>query len=117
MAPTECRIAAEEAIVSLHDVDGHRASIDIALAAAFPESGSGAQRVRNAAAVALQHAQDELAEITTDPWPRRGAGELPAPRTELLDEGTALRLLYGSLTDPVLELQPLRIGEVLKSSG
>lgn len=79
----------------------------------FLDSGSGADRVRHAAAIALELAQDEFAEITTDPWPRKGAGVLPTPRAEFISDGTAVRLLYGELENPLLELDPLQVSEIL----
>ena len=104
-------------MIWLRAADGSGAGIDVASAASFPESGSGAERVRNAAVTALRQAQDELAEITTDPWPREGAGQLPAPRAEFVLDGAAVRLLYGDLADPVLELEPMQVSEVLSKSS
>ena len=60
---------------------------------------------------------EELAEITTDPWPRKGGGQLPAPRAELVSDGTAVRPLYGDLADTVLELEPMQVSEVLSKSS
>jgi hypothetical protein len=117
VVPLACHVAVEEAMIWLRDAEGHGAGIDVAFAASFPESGSGAERVRHAAATALQQAQDELAEITTDPWPHKGAGQLPAPRADLILDGAAVRLLYGDLADPVLELEPLQVSEVLSKSS
>jgi hypothetical protein len=65
----------------------------------------------------LQHAQDELAEITTDPWPRKGCRPAPGPRAEFVLDGGAVRLLYGDLADPVLELEPMQVSEVLSKSS
>jgi hypothetical protein len=115
--PAACLITVEGAMIWLRAADGTGAGIDVASAASFPESGSGAERVRRAAATTLEQAQDELAEITTDPWPRKGAGQLPAPRTELVLDGAAVRLLYGDLADPVLEFEPMQVSEVLSKSG
>lgn len=117
VVPSVCHIVVEGAMIWLRDAHGHGAGIDIASAASFPESGSSADRVRSAAAVVLEQAQDELAEVTTDPWPRQGAGELPTPRAEFTSDGAAVRLLYGELEDPVLELEPLSISEVLSTSS
>lgn len=117
VVPAVCHVAVERAMIWLRDPQGHGAGIDVAFAASFPESGSAADRVRHAAAIALEKAQDELAEITTDPWPRKGAGELPTPRAEFVSDGTAVRLLYGELEDSVLELDPLEVSEVLRKSS
>jgi hypothetical protein len=117
VAPSVCRVVVEKAMIWLRDADGHGAGIDIAFAASFPDSGSGAERVRSAAGTALQQAQDELAITTTDPWPRRGSGELPAPRAELTSDGATVRLLYGDPADPVLELEPIHLSEVLARSS
>jgi hypothetical protein len=56
---------------------------------------------------ALSHAQDMVAEWTTDPWPAkarrpRGATSLPTPEVLRVDGG--FRLFFGSPDDPVLEL-------------
>jgi hypothetical protein len=117
VVPSACHVVVEGAMIWLRDADGHGAGIDVAFAASFPESGPGAERIRHAAETALQQAQDELAEITTDPWPRKGAGQLPAPRTEFALDGKAVRLLYGDLADPVLELEPIQVSEVLSKSS
>jgi hypothetical protein len=115
VAPSACRLTVDGARIWLRDARGAGGGIDVAFAASLPESGSGAERVRHAAAIALQQAQDQLAELTTDPWPCKGPGHLPVPRAELILEGTAVRLLYGDLADPVLELEPLQVSEVLSS--
>ena len=117
VVPAACHVTVEAAMIWLRAADGSGAGIDVASAASFPESGSGAERVRNAAVTALRQAQDELAEITTDPWPREGAGQLPAPRAEFVLDGAAVRLLYGDLADPVLELEPMQVSEVLSKSS
>jgi hypothetical protein len=113
VVPAACHVTAEGAMIWLRAADGTGAGTDVASAASFPESGSDAERVRQAAATTLRQAQDELAEITTDPWPRKGSGQLPDPRAELISDDTAVRLLYGDLADPVLELEPMQVSEVL----
>ncbi len=118
VVPSVCHVAVEGAMIWLRDADGCGAGIDVAFAASFPDFGSGADRVRSAAVTALAQAQDELTMITTDPWPRKGSAELPTPRAELTSDGAVVRLLYGDLADPALELEPLQVSEVLsKSSG
>ena len=117
VVPSVCSVVVEGATIWLRDAEGHGAGIDIAFAASFPDSGSGAERVRSAAGTALQQAQDELARTTTDPWPRHGSGELPAPTAELTSDGAAVRLLYGDPMDPVLELEPIQVSEVLAESS
>lgn len=117
VVPSACRVVVEGAMIWLRDANGHGAGIDIASAASFPDSGSGAERVRSAACTALQQVQVELAMTTTDPWPRHRSGALPAPRAQLTSDGAAVRLLYGDPTNPVLELEPIRISEVLAKSS
>ncbi len=117
VVPSVCHVVVEGAMIWLRDAEGHGAGIDIAFATSLPDSGSGAERVRSAAGTALQQAQDELAMTTTDPWPRRGSGELPEPRAELTSDGSAVRLLYGDPVDPVLELEPIQVSEVLAESS
>ena len=79
VVPPPVQVVAERAIVFLGDGDGRGLGIDIAFHASFPDGGSGADRVRAAAASALERAQDGLTMVTTEPWPLRGGGELPTP--------------------------------------
>jgi hypothetical protein len=113
VVPSPVRAVCSAGTVFLRDADGHGPGIDIAFHASFPEAGSGADRVCAAAAAALQSVQDELTMLTTDPWPLRDHGELPAPHAELMPGATSVRLFYGDPMDPVLELEPLRVREVL----
>ncbi len=111
-----CHVTVERAMIFVRDADGHGAGIDVAFHASFPEAGPGGERVRGAAVSALAGAQDELTMITTDPWPGRGSSELPAPHAEFMSDGARVRLFYGSPADPVLELEPLRVSEVLSGA-
>jgi hypothetical protein len=81
--------------------------------ASSAQNGSGADRVRAAAASALRNAQDDLTVVTTDPWPQHGPGQLPDPHAEITRDGETVRLFYGDSAHPVLELEPLRIADVL----
>jgi hypothetical protein len=74
-----------------------------------------ADRVQAAAASALRNAQDDLTMVTTDPWPQHGPGELPDPHAEITPDGETVRLFYGDSANPVLELEPLRIADVLST--
>lgn len=117
VVPSTIRVVAERAIVFLSDADGHGIGIDIAVRASFPEAGSGASRVRAAAASALEAAQDELTMVTTEPWPLRGRGELPTPNAEFTADGDTVRLFYGDPAAPILELEPLRVVDILADAG
>jgi hypothetical protein len=61
----------------------------------------------------LDSAQDEIAELTTEPWPRRGSGTLPEPHAQLSQDRATVRLFHGSAADPVLALPALPITDVL----
>jgi len=117
VVPSPVRVVADRATVFLGDADGHGIGIDIAFHASFPDGGSSADRVRSAAASALERAQDELTMVTTEPWPLRGRGELPTPHADLTPSGDTVRLFYGDPTGPVLELDPLRVVDVLSDTG
>jgi hypothetical protein len=117
VVPSSVRVIAEGAAVVLRDADGHGVGIDIAFHASFPEGGSGADRVRAAAASTLEAAQDELTMVTTEPWPLRGGGELPTPHADLTAAGDTVRLFYGEPAASVLELEPLRVVDVLSDAG
>jgi hypothetical protein len=118
VAPPEVRIiTTERGMVDILDVRGGGAGIDIAFAIT-PGDGdacSPADLVCGAGWRLLEAAQEEIAEITTDPWPRRGSGTLPEPCVEISQDGATVRLFYGSAADPVLELAPLTIADVLSS--
>ncbi len=118
VAPPEVRIAiTQRGMVDVLDVRDGGAGVDIALAVATYESDtrSAADRVVNAGWRLLETAQDEIAEITTDPWPRRGSGTLPEPHAQVSQDGATVRLFYGAASDPVLELAALSISDVLSS--
>ena len=118
VAPPEVRIATtERGMVEVLDVSGGGAGVDVALAVAASESepGSPTDRVVGAAWRLLETAQEEIAEVTTDPWPRRGAGTLPEPHAQLSQDSATVRLFYGSAAVPVLELAALPIADVLNS--
>lgn len=55
--------------------------------------------------------------VTTEPWPLRGRGELPTPHADITPDGGAVRLFYGNPAAPVLELEPLRVVDVLADAG
>jgi hypothetical protein len=55
--------------------------------------------------------------VSTEPWPLRGGGELPTPHADLTADGDRVRLFYGDLTGPALELAPLRVLDVLSNTG
>ncbi|MGO9959842.1 MAG: hypothetical protein ACLP50_28350 [Solirubrobacteraceae bacterium] len=118
VAPPEVRIdTTERGMVDVLDVRGGDAGIDVALTVVAREgdSRSPADRVVDASQRLLEAAQEEIAEVTTDPWPRRGFGTLPEPLAQRSQDGTTVRLLYGSATDPVLELDALSIADFLSS--
>jgi hypothetical protein len=116
VVPSGVAVSVDGAMVFLHDAQGHGAGIDIAGHASFPQNGSGPDRVRAAALSALRSSQDELAEVTTDPWPQHGPGQLPDPHAEITPDGETVRLFYGDSPNQVLELEPLRIADVLRTS-
>ncbi len=118
VAPPEVRIATtERGMVNVLDVRGGGAGIDIAFAVSTPDSDarSPADRAIDASQRLLEAAQEEIAEVTTDPWPRRGFGTLPEAHAQLSQDGATVRLLYGSAADPLLELAALSIADVLSS--
>ena len=107
----DARVTVEDQRIVFHDPRGGGGASDVAFSAGVGEDRSAAERVLGAARHALETAQNELSEITSDPWPRRGPGALPDPHVEL--DGDRVRLFYGNPRDPVLELEPLRIADVL----
>jgi hypothetical protein len=113
VAPSSIQVVVEQAMVWLRYADGTGAGIDMASYASSSEAVAGPERVRVAAASALAHAQDELAEATTDPWPRHGPGELPDPHADITPKRDVVRMFYGDPASPVLELEPLRVADVL----
>ncbi len=63
----------------------------------------------------MENASERLADDTAEPWPARAGdfeGGFPPVGTELRDG--VLRMWWGSSDAPVLELEPLSVGEVLK---
>jgi hypothetical protein len=118
VAPPEVRIAtSERGIVNILDTSGVGAGVDVSFAVAAFESNasSPADRVVDAAWRLLEAAQEEIAEVTTDPWPQQGSGTLPEPHVQLSQDRATVRLFYGSAADPVLELAALSIADVLNS--
>jgi hypothetical protein len=118
VAPPEVRIATtERGMVDVLDVRGGGAGVDLAFAVAASESDacSPADRVVLAGSRLLEAAQEQIAEVTTDPWPRRGSGTLPEPHAQLSQDSTLVRLFYGTAADPVLEHAALLISDVLSS--
>jgi hypothetical protein len=116
VAPREVRIVTtERGMVDVLDVRGCGARVDIVLAVAGYESDSRspADRVVDAARRLLEAAQDEIAEVTTDPWPHQGSGTMPEPHAQIADDNTTVRLFYGAEDNPTLELAALRIVDVL----
>jgi hypothetical protein len=98
------------------DRPGTGAGIGVSPAAPSPSQPrrTDAERVRGVVQDMLETVQDEFAEISTDPWPVRGPGAMPDPHAELTPDGATIRLWYGDSTEPVLELEPLRVGDVLR---
>jgi hypothetical protein len=45
------------------------------------------------------------------------AGGLRDPHAELTADGVTIRLRYGDCTNPVLELEPLRVADVLRAGA
>lgn len=116
VAPPEVRIAtSERGMVDVLDIRGGAAGVDILLSVAGYESDSRspADRVVDAGCWLLERAQEEIAEVTTDPWPQQGSGTLPEPQAKLSQDGAAVRLFYGAADKPTLELAALPIIEVL----
>lgn len=116
VAPPEVRIATtERGMVDVLDVRGGGAGVDVLLAVARYESDSRspADRVVDAGWRLLETAQDEIAEVTTDPWPQQGSGTLPEPRAQLSKDSATVRLFYGAEDNPTLELAALPIIDVL----
>ena len=107
----DAQVTVEDRRIVFHGPGGGSAASDVAVTAGFGHARSAAERILGAATHALGVAQDQLSEITSDPWPRRGPGPLPDPHVTL--DGDRVRLFYGSPADPVLELEPLRIADVL----
>jgi hypothetical protein len=116
VAPAEVRIATSEpGMVDVLDLRGGGAGIDIAFAASMRDGSTPADRVVASGSRLLEAAQDEITDVTTDPWPRRGSGTLPEPHAELSEDRATVRLFYGASADPVLELAALPIADVLIS--
>jgi hypothetical protein len=118
VAPPEVQIAStERGVVNVLDVRGGGGGVDVARAVGASESDtcSPADRVVVAGWRLLNAAQEEIVEVTTDPWPCRGSGTLPEPHAQLSEDGTVVRLFYGPAADPVLELAALSISDVLSS--
>jgi hypothetical protein len=116
VVPYAFRVSGDRAMVLVRDWKGDGAGgIDMAYHASSPQNGSGADRVRAAAASALRNAQEDLTMVTTDPWPQHGPGQLPDPHAEITTDGETVRLFYGDATRPVLELEPLPIADVLST--
>jgi hypothetical protein len=116
VAPPEVRIATtERGMVEVLDVRGGGAGVDVLLAVFGYESDSrsAADRVVEAGWRLLEAAQDEIAEVTTDPWPQHGSGTLPEPHAEISHDGATVRLFYGAEDNPTLELAALSIIDVL----
>jgi hypothetical protein len=44
-------------------------------------------------------------------------GGLPDPHAELTADGATIRRWYGDSTNPVLELEPLRVTDVLRAGA
>jgi hypothetical protein len=117
VVPSVVQVTVEGAMILLLDANGRGAGIDIASHASLPKLGSGADRVLGASVLALRNAQDELAMVTTDPWPQHGSGRQPDPHAEINSEGETVRLFYGDPASPILELEPLRLVDVLDTSS
>jgi hypothetical protein len=116
VVPYAFRVSVDGPMVLLRDWKGDSAGgLDFAYHASSPENGSGADRVRAASASALRNVQDDLTMVTTDPWPQHGPGQLPDPHAEITPDGETVRLFYGDSANPVLELEPLRIADVLST--
>jgi len=67
-----------------------------------------AERVCSACQTALDGFQDVVDEITTEPWPGTG-GQVPPAYAEV--RGSRVHMWYGSADLPVLECEPLELGE------
>jgi hypothetical protein len=76
------------------------------------EQQAGADAVVLAAEQILSQVQDVMAEYTTDPWPSE-RGSLPIPYARIA--GEELLCGYGAADRPFLELEPIRLAELLES--
>lgn len=68
-----------------------------------------ADRVRSACELALDDFQDVVDEITTEPWPGTD-GRVPPAHAEV--RGSRVHMWYGSTDVPVLECEPIDLGEL-----
>jgi hypothetical protein len=113
VAPHRAMVTIEDVgFIRIGDRPGTGAGIGLT-PANLDESRTDAERVLGVVGSALASAQDEFAEISTDPWPVFGPGSLPDPHAELSDDQTVIRLWFGDADRPVLELEPLLIADVL----
>src|SRR6202000_3487267 len=67
------------------------------------------------AAQMMQNASERVSDDTTEPWPARaGQFEGGFPPVGVAVTDGVVRMWWGAGDDPVLELEPLVVGEVLK---
>lgn len=59
---------------------------------------------------ALDGFQDDIAEVTTEPWPATAPEPMPEPFAEIHDG--ALLAGFGDPSAPVLSLEPIPLGEL-----
>ncbi len=67
-----------------------------------------AERVRSVCQLALDDFQDVVDETTAEPWPGIGGGVPPA-QAEV--RGSRVHMWYGPADVPVLECEPIELGE------
>jgi hypothetical protein len=73
-----------------------------------------AERVRSVCHRALDEFQDVVDEITTEPWPGTD-GRVPPAHAEV--RGSRVHMWYGSADAPVLECEPIELGNSYEQPG
>ena len=79
----------------------------------FESGGDGPELVEEAARIALDALQDEIAESTGEPFPPRvRPGSPPLPEASAHFDGEALQAWYADADGPVWELEPIPADEL-----
>jgi hypothetical protein len=89
--------------------------VDVPRWLAGSEDRTPDELVAGIAAQMMENASERLADDTAEPWPARAGdfdGGFPPVGTEVRDG--VVRMWWGPSDAPVLELEPLPVGEVLK---
>ena len=115
VVPPPIRVSARSAMVWITDDRGCRAGSDIARAATWGDAFE--DQIRSAVVHTLDSAQETIAEETAESWPAT-AGQIPGRFAGPFIEFTAdhLRLGYGDSAGPVLELTPISLQSVRRTT-